>query len=158
LLISHNPNVRSSVKALEHLEAARTQSYPKSTRKRVFPPLSFDIDIRERSPTAEEFTELIYMAETSTYTLFLDRGISHSFRSHPTNAQGLYDIVQKDLTAMRWPILVNYNTQQIALDHTSLKSVLKTLVHERDGKPKEPEPPAPHWTLPPKPEAWTDYD
>jgi len=100
------------------------------------------------------------MAESSTYTLFLNGRVSLSAKAHPTGAQSLYEIVQQDPTVMHWPILVNYETQQIALDNAGLKSILKTLVRERDGKPKEPEPPAPPASrrAPPEPEAWIDYD
>jgi hypothetical protein len=165
-LISHNPNVPASVNRLQMLEKARTDPYPKLTKKskkEPQPPLSFDIDIRERVPTAEEFSEFLYMLQSSTYTIFLKGSRSESYKSHPTGAQSLYDIVQHDPTAMQWPILVNFETQEIALHQAGSRSMLKTLVREREGKgtkPKVPEPPAPRprSTPPPKPEAWIDYD
>jgi arsenate reductase-like glutaredoxin family protein len=163
-LVSHNPNVPSSVKVLKLLEKARTNLHPvRNLHKKTVPPLSFDIDIRERSPTAEEFADIIYMLKSSTYTVFLQLAASQSYKTHPTSAQSLFDMVQEDPNLMRWPILVNSETQEVALGQPMMKSMLATLVRKRDkkdanSKPKAPEPPKPRWTLPPRPPPWTDYD
>jgi len=161
LTLYHNATVTASVKTLELLEDARTNPYPKRINKKkngASQPLSFDIDVRERSPTPEEFSDLMYMKQSGVYTVFLKEAASRSFKAHPTSAQSLYDMVQENPTVMRWPILVNYKTRQICMDHAAVRSLLKSLVRERDGEPKAPEPPAPRWTPPPKPEAWIDYD
>jgi arsenate reductase-like glutaredoxin family protein len=155
-MISHNPNVPASVKTLERLEEARTKPYPKQ-KKKAFPPLPFDIDVQERSPTADEFSELIYMVESAAYTVFLKQAISQSYKAHPTNAQSLYNMVQEDPTMMRWPILVNYQTQEIGIDQEGVKGILNNLVVARDGQPKPPDPPASRRT-PPESTAWIDYD
>lgn len=67
-------------------------------------------------------------------------------------------MAQEDPMMIRWPILVNYEAQEIAFDQTGMKDVLRTLLHKRDGAPVPPEPPAPRWTMPPGPKAWVDYD
>lgn len=128
------------------LEEARTAPYPSSKNKKkinVNPPLSFDIDLRERSPTAEEFTDLIYLAEAPSYTFFLKQGVSTSFTWHPTNAESLCKMVEKDPTVIRWPIVVNYKARQVAFTQAGVKSVLKALVAERDNKLAKLETPQP---------------
>jgi len=163
LTIYHNPNDSSSVKSLALLEEARTAPFPKTHKGKkkelVPPPLSFAIEIHERSPTAEEFSDLIHMTDAPSFTFFLKQGMSQSFKCHPTNAQSLYDIVQIDPEVMHWPILVDYKSQHVALDRAGLKTMLKRIVHERDGKPKAPQPPVVVRRRPPPPStAWIDYD
>ncbi|KIM89836.1 hypothetical protein PILCRDRAFT_812628 [Piloderma croceum F 1598] len=157
LTLFHNPNVPRSVKVLEQLEKARTQPYPKS-RKIEYPPLSFDLDILERSPTVDEFSELIYLLNTTTYSDFLNQSMSPSYKAHPTNAQSLYDIVQEDPVIMRWPILINYKTQQIGRDPAEVAHVLKRLVVARDGAPDLDAAVPPRRMARPISTAWVDYD
>jgi len=103
------------------------------------------------------------MLKTTSYIEFLNNGTSQSFKAHPTNAQSLYDMVQEDPTIMKWPILVDYATQQIGRDMPEVGDILKTLVVARDKPKKAPARPAavapPHRMAPhPESTAWIDYD
>jgi hypothetical protein len=101
------------------------------------------------------------MLGTTSYIEFLAQAASSSYKAHPTNAQSLYDMVQEDPALLRWPILVNYATQEIGRDHDEVRGILKTLVVARDGKPKgAPAAAAPPRRMAPRPEpaTWVDYD
>lgn len=74
--------------------------------------------------------------------MFLKEG-SGSYKSHPTGAESLFSIIEEDPTMMRWPILVNYKTQQLALTQAGVRDILRTLVKERDKKVEAPQPPGP---------------
>jgi arsenate reductase-like glutaredoxin family protein len=157
--ISHKSDVLTSQRTLEILEGARRDPYPKN-KKIKNPPLSFDLDIRERVPTPEELTELLYMAESPSYLKFL-REPTRSFKEHPTSAQSLHDLLQEDANLMRWPILVNYGTKQITFDRAGVTRILRSMVEKKDGEPipppsssrpvRMPRPPSPST-------AWIDYD
>lgn len=43
-------------------------------------------------------------------------------------------MVEKDPTVMRWPIVVNHETRQVAFTQAGVRSVLRALVVERDKK------------------------
>lgn len=144
------------------LHDARTKPYPKHKHKEKgeYPPLSFDIDVRERVPTPAEYSELLYMTGTTAYTIFLKGTSSTSFKAHPTGPTSLCEVIQSDPDCMRWPIVANFEKQEIAMDAGAVRGILKSLVHDRDGKPKAPEAPtaASRRTPQPKALAWVDYD
>lgn len=123
-----------SIKILEKLEEAQSGPYPRQKNKE-YPPLSFKLEIMDRNPTSEEFTDLIYLMKSSAWSIFLKQAQSISYKAHPTGAQSLSEIVEADPTAMRWPILVNYKTKEYAFDMPGVRKVLTTLVQQRDRKP-----------------------
>ncbi|KDQ50782.1 hypothetical protein JAAARDRAFT_74002 [Jaapia argillacea MUCL 33604] len=153
----HDPNVRKSMKLLKSIEEARTEPYPRPTKSRPTksPPLTFDIQVEERIPTADEFSDLIHFASTPSYTIFLQDKALASYKTHPTTAKTLHEIVERDPDLLRWPLVVNWETEQLSIaDIPDIKRMLETLVKKRDrveDVPKEPPPP-------PKPTEWIDYD
>ncbi|KZP27916.1 hypothetical protein FIBSPDRAFT_1039907 [Athelia psychrophila] len=119
---------------MDVLEDALKKPYPKPSKNPktiVQPPLSFHLDVRQRIPTTEEFSELVYFTNAPVFTVFLKGTSSTSYKHHPTSATSLRGVLDDDPDAMRWPIVVNYDKQQIALDLSALRTILKTLAEDR---------------------------
>jgi hypothetical protein len=147
------------MKTLEFLQSIQTNPYPNS-KTHVNPPLEFNLEIHERVPTAEEFSDMIYVLNEPSFMEFVD---THKCTAHPTSARALHDLGLKDPSALVWPLLIDRERRKICIGtgvgkgSVSIRRLLQDLVRERDGKSPPAAPPSP----PPRPEKkpeWIDYD
>jgi hypothetical protein len=102
------------------------------------------------------------MLNTTSFSDFLNQSMPTSYKTHPTSAQSLYDMVQEDPTIMAWPILVNYKTKQIGHDIAAMRNILNQLVVVRDAILKPPadtaDVPLRRMARSPASTAWHDFD
>ncbi|KAF8488891.1 hypothetical protein JB92DRAFT_1401920 [Gautieria morchelliformis] len=87
LVIFHNPASLTSARLLAFLQSAQ-RAYPE-TKRRVGPPLDFELTVRERLPTAQELQDMYSLLNESSWTVFRAKNAAGNYRIHPTSARSL---------------------------------------------------------------------
>lgn len=90
------------------------------------------------------------MTKATSYTFFLKQGAKTSLTWHPTGAESLFKLVEKDPTVMHWPIVIDYNRRQIAFTQAGVRSILQALVKERGKLAESAVPQSPTQTSVPR--------
>ncbi|GJJ09279.1 hypothetical protein Clacol_003501 [Clathrus columnatus] len=93
IVLFHNPGSKFSVRAKKIIEDAQI-SFPHNNH-RIGPALPMKLTIHERLPTTHEVKihDAYFLLEEHNWTKFLNLG-SLSYRTHPTNASSILEIVQ----------------------------------------------------------------
>jgi hypothetical protein len=161
---SHNPNDSTSQHVLNALKAAVIE-YPAPRPKEKFSenhpskqlrgPLKLELTVLKRPPNAEEFRLLLPLQPQPFFTEFLHPKEHQA----PTNSAALVELLARRPTALRWPVVADWEHNECSVGGDGYKELLKK-VGKRRQKATKPEskaaplPPPP----PPPPAEWIDYD
>lgn len=141
---SHNTSSPPSITALQLLRAALSSSYPPNKSNAL--PLKFNLEVIEnKPPTTEQLgTILSYLPAASSAAGSTSPDVlvsSHpTVETRPTSTEGVARLASKNLHALKWPIVVDWDGGRAAVgDVEGVKSILEELRKQRDGEVKEDE-------------------
>ena len=104
-------------------------------------PLKFSLTIAENPPTADQIRTLLpYLTHSDSPSVLLSSHPSApSGEDRPTTPEGVVDVAARTPNALRWPIIVDWNSGKAAAGN--LDGVVEMLEHLRkirDGEGKDP--------------------
>ena len=104
-------------------------------------PLKFNLTIAENPPTADQIRTLLpYLTRSDSPAVLLSSHPSApSGEDRPTTPEGIVDVAARTPNALRWPIIVDWNSGKAAAGN--LDGVVEMLEHLRkirDGEGKDP--------------------
>ncbi|KZV73648.1 hypothetical protein PENSPDRAFT_674461 [Peniophora sp. CONT] len=137
ITLFHSKSSPTSVKALALLQSALSNPYPPHTSKG---PLKFTLNVAEHPPTADQVrTILPYITQSDSPSVLLSSHPSApSGEDRPTTPEGVVDVATRTPNALKWPIVVDWNSGRAAAGN--LDGVVEMLEHlrkVRDGEVKE---------------------
>ncbi|VDB91844.1 unnamed protein product [Peniophora sp. CBMAI 1063] len=134
ITLFHNKTSPTSVKALALLQSALSDPYPPHTSKA---PLKFNLTIAENPPTADQIrTMLPYLTRSdSPAALLSSHPSAPSGEDRPTTPEGVVDVATRTPSALKWPIVVDWNSGRAAAG--SLDGVAEMLEYLRKVRDEE---------------------
>lgn len=127
IILSHRPESKASSLILQSIrkQQAEVEAYTPTTAEDR-PGLV--VEVLERIPTVDEFKKL-HHCKLSQPSIMSFISVTPNFKAHPTNAQALHDVVSESPEALRWPIVVNWETGDIAIgkDKPALRSMMRPI-------------------------------
>lgn len=79
------------------------------------PPLELDLKVEERTPTEEEFRELLPLADPPQPATFLLDTKTGGASTHPTSSKDLHELANNDPSVLNWPIFVNWTDFKLSI-------------------------------------------
>lgn len=141
---SHNTTSPPSITALQLLRSALSSPYPPSIPSA--PPLKFNLEVVEnKAPTSDQLRAILsYIPAATSATGDAPPDVllsSHpTVDARPTSAESVAKLASSNLHALKWPIVVNWDSGRAAVgDVEGVKSILEELRKKRDGEVKEDE-------------------
>ncbi|KAF8809967.1 hypothetical protein BYT27DRAFT_7187293 [Phlegmacium glaucopus] len=138
--IFHHPSSAPSTRALNLLRSSLSTPYPVDSAKGK--PLEFELQVVESSPTSDQLkTILSYFPSKAANPsmVFLSAHPSGpSTLGEPTTVQGIVELAEKNPLAIKWPIVVDWNSGKASIgDVEGVKGILEILRQKRDGEYEE---------------------
>ncbi|KAJ7163948.1 hypothetical protein C8R43DRAFT_258803 [Mycena crocata] len=122
-------------------------------------PLKLELDVKEENPSVDDFRNMLPMTADMSFRSFMDQD---KRRHAVTNPQALAELVEKDPTMLAWPIIVDWDHEQLCIGGVNFRTILNQTLQRRSAviRPAKPEPkpePEPRW-IPPPEDPWKEYD
>ena len=136
---SHHPSSPPSIKALNILRASVSGPFP--TDKPSAPPLEFNLEVIESTPTTDQLkTILSYLPSKAASPSLVFLSTHPSAAERPDTVSGIVELGRKNPNALKWPIVVDWNDGKASVgDVEGVKGILEILRKKRDGELKDEE-------------------